>query len=681
MASDAANKTPKKARASKRSGSAPAVIDEATRARAETELRNHLAGREADLASAVLARVAGTTAASEKRNVEEWYAVASLALCDEAAIGARVEAMDRPARVALSLLSRAPWWSRTSLVQAMALASGDDPADDVTLSRALGEVLARWPVLVRTNAWTRAEELSLFEPLAVRARPLLKDALAVARVSGEPPPSADLRRTLLALALFPGLVAQRRPRVTRVGELHGADAAKLERTLGDARGLFTTWERLRAFEEVDGALSPIAARVRSLLAKPQAIAIEYVRAQLGDLGWSLASIAAQAAAGERVELGASLIAIGLARNFEYGFDVSTLTSFLERDAFRFAPLMLASAREDAIALPLDVRAAIRGEASGPVAGSSGGYVQPSYEVMLAPDAPLDAAFIIGCAAELTHFEAVARLTLTRQSVVAARALGIDTREIVGALESIAGSRGIPTAVRAAIDEWGDAIGEARVRTAIVFEVRGSDALLIKVAAELATIVLDRPAPHLFLLSRLPSPRELGQLRAIGVLTRAVSSTARAKADDDPAIELPNALGIELSDETHAPRDLRRVVEPRRVLQLVEASRTRARTGAATTIEATPSRAPTSIDPDEGTERELPEEVASALRERSTRWRDRGDWRRTLDGIVESSAFRRAASASAARLANAIVSASDPYVLQMTIARLDAEISMKRANDG
>ncbi|MFI5301902.1 MAG: hypothetical protein ACHREM_27755, partial [Polyangiales bacterium] len=110
-------------------------------------------------------------------------------------------------------------------------------------------------------------------------------------------------------------------------------------------------------------------------------------------------------------------------------------------------------------------------------------------------------------------------------------------------------------------------------------------------------------------------------------------------------------------------------------------RSRARSGAAAVNEGPTSKSPTAIDPDEGTERELPEEVASALRERSTRWRDRGDWRRTLDGIVESSAFRRAASASAARLANAIERASDPYVLQMTVARLDAEISIKRAHDG
>ncbi|MFI5300285.1 MAG: helicase-associated domain-containing protein, partial [Polyangiales bacterium] len=524
MASESPIKAPRKARAGKRAGSSGPIVDEATRARAETELRNHLAGRDVELAAAVLARVAGTTAASEKKNVEEWYAIASLTVCDEVALGARIEAMDRTARVALCLLARAPWWSRTTLVQAIALASGDDPADESSLSRALGEVLARWPVLVRTNAWTRAEELSLFEPLAVRARPLLKDELAIGRVAGEPPPPADLRRTLLALALFPGLVAQRRPRVTRVGELHGADAAKLERTLGDARGLFATWERLRAFEEVDGALSPIAARVRALLGKPQAIAIEYVRAQLGDLGWSLATIAAQAGPGERVELGASLIAIGLARNFEYGFDVATLTSFLERDAFRFAPLMLASAKEDAIALPIDVRAALRGELTSSTVSGAGGYVQPSYEVMLTPEAPLEAAFILGCAAELTHFEAVARLELKRESVVAARALGIETREIVAALEAIAGTRGIPPAVRAAIDEWGDAIGEARVRTAIVFEVRGSEALLTTVASELGTIVLDRPAPHLFLLSRAPSPRELAQLRAAGVLTRSVSST-------------------------------------------------------------------------------------------------------------------------------------------------------------
>ncbi|GAC1535108.1 MAG: hypothetical protein NVS3B10_28430 [Polyangiales bacterium] len=335
-------RAPKSTRRSKTPASAE--LDDAARARLETELRNHLSGREPDFASAVLARVAGTTAASERRSVDLWFDAAT---------------------------------------------------------KAIAEVLSRWPVLVRTNAWTRTEELSLFEPLAARLRPLIGDALAIGRRKAEPSPAVGLGRTQLALALVPGLVAQRRPRVTRSGELHAADATKLERALGEARGLFATWDRLAAFEEVDGALAPIAPRVRRLLDDPGGLVAEFLEQRLGDLGWALATLASNANPGDLLELGSALLAVGLRTNFSFGFDVPSLAARVERDDLRFAPLVLVDPEADVLTLPIDVRAAIRGEplVMGPAAH---GFVQPNYEVVLPPGVPLGAAFVVGCAAELVH---------------------------------------------------------------------------------------------------------------------------------------------------------------------------------------------------------------------------------------------------------------------------------------
>ncbi|MEO7094307.1 MAG: hypothetical protein ABI175_13715, partial [Polyangiales bacterium] len=239
--------TAPKSKRSKSKGEAPPQVDEAARTRIETELRNHLSGRDPEFASAVLARVIGTTAFAERKTVDGWFEAVSRGLCDDRALLLRLDGLSELSRVTLALLARHPWWSRSALVQAIAMARGSEEGDVV--GKAIAEILSRWPVLVRTNAWTRTEELSLFEPLAIRIRPHIEGALAIGATKIEPLAPVGLGRTLLALALFPGLVAQRRPRVTRSGELHAADATKLERALGEARGLFATWDRLSAFEE------------------------------------------------------------------------------------------------------------------------------------------------------------------------------------------------------------------------------------------------------------------------------------------------------------------------------------------------------------------------------------------------------------------------------------------------
>ena len=651
---------------------APVEIDEATRERLETELRNHLSGRDPEFASAVLARVVGTTASAERKSVDGWFESASRAIGDDRLIEARLEGASDVARVTLALLARHPWWSRSALVQAIAMARGE--GDDV--GKSIAEVLSKWPVLVRTNSWTRTEELSLFEPLAIRLRPLLGHALAIGRTHDEPLPPVGLGRTLLALALFPGLVAQRRPRVTRSGELHAADATKLERALGEARGLFATWDRLGAFEEVDGALAPIASRVRRLLEDPGGLVAEFLKQRLGDLGWSLATLAAQTESGDRLELGSSLLAIGLRANFSFGFDTPSLAARVERDDLRFSPLLYVDPSEDVLALPTDVRAAIRGEplAIGP---SAAGFVQPNYEVVLPPGVPLAAAFIIGCAAELVHVEAVARLKLTRESVLAARSVGLDVDDVVQALEAISGARGLPAAVKHAIEEWGESVGEARIRTAVLLDVRAAEPLLDKVAEKLATIVVDRPTPRLFVLSRAPNPKELAALRSAGILTRAVASTAQKQhhdADDAPVDATPADWPFV---DRSRPRDLRAALDPHRILDLIDASRPRKVGGAAG---PPPPSSRGALDPDDGGEKPLPAAIEAALEERRTEWAARRDWLHSLRQIADSPAFRRVASAAPGSLIRAIRSAGEPQRLQLEIARIAAESSVRRVAD-
>lgn len=646
----------------------PVVIDDAALARVDTELRNALSGREPEFACAVLARVVGTRVTLERKSSEEWFAAATRALVDEPALRERVDAADDTARLALALLAATPWWTRTALVQAVALLRTAGDADE---GRAIAEVLLRWPVLVRTNAFTRSEELSLFEPLAVRVRPLLAGALSIGRARGEQRASVGLGRTLLSLALFPALVAQRRPRVTRSGDLHGADATKLERALGEARGLFATWERLGAFEEMDGALTPVATRVRRLLEDPGGLVRELLEQRLGEVGFAMARLAASAEPGDLLELGASLLGIGLEQRFAFGFDVPSLAARVERDDFHFTPLLFVDVGRNVLAVPPDVRAAIRGEplVTGPAAS---GFVQPNYEVVLPPGVPLGAAFVVACASELVHFEAVARLKLTRDSVLAARSVGFDAGEIVAALEQISAPRPLPPAVRHAIEEWGASVGEARIRTAVLFDVRAAEPLLAKVAEKLAALTVDRPTPNLFVLSRAPNPRELAHLRALGVVTRTVAAGHRHEAPAEETEARPESA-LAFVDRPIAARDLRADLEPRRVMLLVEASRP-AKKGAP--AQATES----ALDPDDEAERPLAAVIDEALEERRRDWAARADWIAELRRVVASPTFRRAAATSPGGVALALRRTSDPQRLQLELARIVAESSVRRVAD-
>lgn len=664
--------------ATKKTRKAP-VIDQGALDRVDTELRNALSGRDPEFASAVLARVVGTRATLEKRTSEDWFVLASRALLDEPPLRDRIDEAEDVARVALALLAANSWWTRTALVQAVALlrATGsDDDEAQATIGKAIAEVLLRWPVLVRTNAFTRSEELSLFEPLALRIRPLLLEGsiLSVGRSPGDQRASVGLGRTLLSLALFPALVAQRRPRVTRSGDLHGADATKLERALGEARGLFATWERLGAFEEMDGALTPVAARVRRLLDDPGGLVRELLEQRLGEVGFAMAKLAASAEPGAVLELGSSLLAIALEKNFAFGFDIPSLAARVERDDFHFAPLLLVDTKRDELAIAPDVRAAIRGE---PLAtdSSATGFVQPNYEVVLPPGVPLGAAFVVACAAELVHVEAVARLKLTRDSVLSARSVGFDADEIVTALEQISGPRALPPAVRHAIEEWGASVGEARIRTAVLFDVRAAEPLLTKVAEKLEPLTVDRPSPRLFVLSRAPNPRELAHLRALGVVTRTVAAAAqRPEPAAAEEVETKPGATIAFADRAHKPRDLRLDLEPRRVMLLVEASRP-VKKGAAAA--ATPQ---SSLDPDDNAERPMPPVIDEALDERRREWASRSDYLAELRRVIASPNFRRAAATSAGGVALAIRRTSDPQRLQLEIARIVAESSVRRVAD-
>lgn len=692
------------------------VIDEGARDRVDTELRNQLSGRDPDFQSAVLARTCGKSAATERRPLEDWYRDAGEALLDPRVLEARVTAASATGKVVLALLVKQTWWMRSALVQALALAEPSD--DDAALGSALADVLAKWPVLVRTNAFTRSEELSIFEPLAVRLRPLLDGKLSIPRRAGAARLSpVGLGKSLLALALFPGVVAQRRPRTTRSGELHAADATKIERTLGDARGLFSTWEGLSAFEEVDGALSPVVGRILRLLETPSGLVSEWLERRLGRIGWSLATLAAQADEGDRIALGASLLALALDPSAATGFDVTALTTRVEREDLRFAPLLVADPSEDLLAIPPDVRAAIRGEplVTGPAltGPAAAGFVQPNYEVVLPPGVPLAAAFVVACAAELVHFEAVARLRISRESVLAARAVGLEGEQIVAALEQIAGTRGVPAGVRHAIEEWAASVGEARVRTAVLLEVRAAPALLEKVEARLASIMLDRPAPQLFVLSRSPTPREAAALRSIGVVVRAVATAGHVHHPDDGephddarsgsgasgasggggasgaaggasasgAANTPNAraasLGVFVERPTEA-RDLRRAVDAHRVMTLLEASRPAKRADGS--ARPAPSSVRSAIDPDDDGERRVPPAVENGIEELRETWGHRRDWLEQLRTLTDGAPFRRAAALSPGSLVAAIKRASDPQRLQLDVARIAAEASARRVVD-
>lgn len=644
------------------------------RATLDTELRNALSGREPELCAAILARVCDAPR-EERRDVEVWYGRAADALGDADALDRRCERLSDLEKVTLALLTAHPWWSRVALAQAVGLLRPtiDATGDTAPVGQAVANVLRAFPVLLRTNSWTRTEELSLFEPLATRLRPFVEDVLAVGHGKlVEPLPDAGLGRTLLALALFPGLVAQRRPRVTRGGDLHAADATRLERTLGEARGMYATWDRLQAFEEIDGALAPVAARCRALLDDPGGLVAELLRHRLSDLGWELASLAAAAPEGHGLELGAALLAVGLRARFSYGLDPGALVQHVVHEDLRFAPLLFVSMREDTLAIPRDVRAAVRGEPIAVAAGGRSGFVQPNYEVVIPPGAPLAATFVVGCAAELRHLEAVARLELTRESVLAARAVGLEPAAILAALEAISAPRPLPAAVRHAVEEWGASVGEARIRTAVLFDVRASDALLELVARELDPLVVDRPAPRLFVLHRAPNPRELARLRDLGVVTRTVAQAARSPAerDDDEPEKPPPPFSLRSG---RLPlRDLRDDVDPYRTAAVADGSRPR-KAGAQKADRG-------ALDPDDGAERPLSPLVRAALDERRQALGARPEQLAELRRVEASAPFRRAAATSPSALALAIRRAADPGRLSVEVARLVAEASMRRASD-
>jgi hypothetical protein len=274
-----------------------------------------------------------------------------------------------------------------------------------------------------------------------------------------------------------------------------------------------------------------------------------------------------------------------------------------------------------------------------------------------------------------HFEAVARLKLSRESVLAARSVGIDVKEIVEALEQVSAPRPLPPAVKHAIEEWGDSVGEARIRTAVLLDVRAGDALLEKVAEKLASFLVDRPSPPLFVLSRAPNPRELAHLRALGVVTRTVAAASAKHEPNDEAVIPIDAPPWPLTPRKTGARALRRDLDAHRIMALVEASRP-VKKGAPVSVPSS-SR---SLDPDEGAERPLAPAIEAALDERRESWSTRQDWLASLRDVVSSSNFRRAAATYPGPVVLAIKRAGDPSRLQSEIARIVAEASMRRAAD-
>ncbi len=629
------------------------AVDRATVERIERELR----GLPPSLVETLLGKLVALDGGSQRELVER---VARM-LCDDARMDRLIADVTPHARLALQFLV-ARSHARGDLVRLLALRGVPAPAI------VIAEVCRRFPVTWSNGSRADLDRLSMFGVMSDCLERRLGEAPPVRHaapcVSSTSPRSASPR---LALALLPGVVMRARARITANGALHASAEEKLARTLPHAIAAVRAWTWAGALMRHE-VLAIDLDRMRACASEPAALvrALVVAGADASGRGPSslgrLVDLARTAPRGAQLSLGDALVWSATAH--ASGDDIETLVARLRTDGLA-TPWLTVDAEHDVLAMPPELHDAFTGRG----ATETRSYVQASYEILLAPNAPFGASLIAGLAAELVHVDSVARLRLTRESVLAACGVGATTEEILGALRAIAGERGVPVVVETAIREWGALVTRARVGRHVVLELDETSRALDRAAELLAPILVRRAAPHVLLLSREPDREALAKLAKLGIT---LAHDSPAPEDAPPA--LPVIPAVRFATEAHA-RDLRPVMAEGHALRESEAALAEAqlRTGVVPPVPSArrPPQAPEPPTPSARAAKafKLPTHLAAAIALLRYEWRERSDWLRELDRIVTSQSFSRAVTTAPNDVAAAFTRGTSPQRLNLAVAKL------------
>jgi hypothetical protein len=158
-----------------------------------------------------------------------------------------------------------------------------------------------------------------------------------------------------------------------------------------------------------------------------------------------------------------------------------------------------------------------------------GHVTPSFEVMLGPAASMELLAVIALGSELVRLDRVLTFRITRESVVAGLAAGLDGHTLLDALARVS-RRDLPANVAILVQEWIDKAKVARLQRAWLLSVPADTADAI--AEALGSQVIDRPSATVLAFSG-DTPRK-DVITALSVVPTGVAvapiSLAEAEAE-------------------------------------------------------------------------------------------------------------------------------------------------------
>ena len=156
-------------------------------------------------------------------------------------------------------------------------------------------------------------------------------------------------------------------------------------------------------------------------------------------------------------------------------------------------------------------------------------LEPTFEITIAPHAPMDRIFPLAPLFTLRSCDRVCRCELTREGVARAIRAGIAPPEIAPALESLTG-RPLPQNVAFSLQRWTADHEAISLTDCVLLTVSEERRTILEHARELAPFILAQPAPGVFALDRTRESEWMTALRRLGiaVLPRVVGRDAGSR---------------------------------------------------------------------------------------------------------------------------------------------------------
>lgn len=161
------------------------------------------------------------------------------------------------------------------------------------------------------------------------------------------------------------------------------------------------------------------------------------------------------------------------------------------------------------------------------------HLQPSFEILVPPDAPLATILALGRVAELRRFDQVLTLQLTRASVSQAVEQGLQVSDILQLLAQAAHA-GVPQNVQASITGWVEQSGQARFAEGLVLVLREDMESHWRDDQALRTLLGRQLARGVFLVPSANRAAVDKRLRALGIQP----SAEVLKSDEAPLSAAP-----------------------------------------------------------------------------------------------------------------------------------------------